>query len=149
MENFQPQPKKFQIASLFDDTKKHFSSVENIEFRFENPSHIEISTDENYLKTIVRNLTGNAVKALADVSNPTIIWKASQENTTTILSISDNGKGATDEQFNALYDDKEVVGLQSGLGLHLVRDLAKAINCEIKVSSTPNQGTVFTLLFKQ
>lgn len=149
MENFKPQPKKFQIASLFDDTKKHFSSVENINFTFENPSQIELSTDENYLKTIVRNLTGNAVKALTDVSNPTIVWKASQENSTTILSISDNGKGATDEQFTALYDDKEVVGLQSGLGLHLVRDLAKAIHCEIKVTSIPNQGTVFTLLFKQ
>jgi signal transduction histidine kinase/tetratricopeptide (TPR) repeat protein len=145
MENFQPQPQQFQIAQLFDDTKKHFSSVENIQFRFENPDNLSLLTDENYLKTIVRNLTGNAVKALIDVQNPMIIWKAFRENGTTILSITDNGKGASDDEFKALYDEKEVSGIKSGLGLHLIRDLAKAINCEIKVDSKLNEGTTITL----
>ena len=145
MENFKPQPQQFQITTLFDDTKKHFSSVENIQFQFENPSNLSLVTDENYLKTIVRNLTGNAIKALADVPHPMIIWKAFQENGKTILSITDNGKGATDEEFKALYDEKEVSGIKSGLGLHLIRDLAKAIDCEIKVDSKINEGTTITL----
>jgi signal transduction histidine kinase len=63
------------------------------------------------------------------------------------LSITDNGKGASDEQFKALYDDKEVVGIKTGLGLHLIRDLAKAIDCEITVDSKINEGTTFTLRF--
>ncbi|MBL0012981.1 MAG: hypothetical protein IPP30_04250 [Flavobacterium sp.] len=41
-----------------------------------------------------------------------------------------------------------VVGIQSGLGLHLIRDLAKAIDCKIDVDSRPNQGTTFTPGFK-
>jgi signal transduction histidine kinase len=145
MENFKPQPQQFHIASLFEDTKKHFSSEENIDIRFENPYNLTLTTDENYLKTIVRNLTGNAVKALAGIENPTITWKASQENGTTLLSITDNGKGASDEQFKALYDDKEVVGIKTGLGLHLIRDLAKAIDCEIKVVSEKEKGTTITM----
>ncbi|MBL0012994.1 MAG: hypothetical protein IPP30_04320 [Flavobacterium sp.] len=48
---------------------------------FENSSDIQIYTDENYLKTIIRNLTGNAIKALDKVENPTIIWKVWQEAT--------------------------------------------------------------------
>jgi signal transduction histidine kinase len=56
------------------------------------------------------------------------------------------GTGATQAQFKALYDENEVSGIQSGLGLHLIRDLAKAINCEIKVESKVNEGTIFTLL---
>jgi signal transduction histidine kinase len=147
MENFEPQPQKFQIATVFEDTQKHFSSVEHIDFRFENASNIELTTDENYLKTIVRNLTGNSVKALVDVQNPMIIWKALQENGKTVLSISDNGKGASDLQFKALYDDTEVIGIQSGLGLHLIRDLAKAIDCTIVVDSKINEGTTITLKF--
>jgi signal transduction histidine kinase len=90
-------------------------------------------------------LTGNAIKALINVHNPTIIWKTFKDNGNTILSITDNGKGATDEEFKALYDEKEVSGIKSGLGLHLIRDLAKAIDCEIKVDSKLNEGTTITL----
>ncbi|GGC84022.1 hypothetical protein GCM10011508_09190 [Flavobacterium lutivivi] len=145
MENFQPQPKTISIKSIFNDTQKHFESEKNIRITFENPNNIEISTDENYLKTIVRNLTGNAVKALENIENPKIIWKAWQEKNITFLSITDNGSGAALEQFKALYDDKEVVGIKTGLGLHLIRDLAKAIDCEIDVQSKMNEGTTITL----
>lgn len=151
MENFQPQPQQFQISQLFEDTQKHFSSVENVQFQFENPSNLSLTTDENYLKTIVRNLTGNAIKAMDGINNPIIIWKAFYEpvrlgeNGKTILSVTDNGKGATKEEFKALYDDKEVVGIKTGLGLHLIRDLAKAIDCEISVATKINEGTTITL----
>ncbi|MBL7885974.1 MAG: tetratricopeptide repeat-containing sensor histidine kinase [Flavobacterium sp.] len=145
MENFKPQPQKFQIATLFEDTQKHFLSVENVQFQFENPNNLILVSDENYLKTIVRNLTGNAVKALAKVQNPTIVWKAFQENGKTTLSITDNGKGASQEEFKALYDANEVTGIKTGLGLHLIRDLAKAIDCEISVNSKINEGTTITL----
>lgn len=158
MENFKPQPKTISVSSIFDDTKAHFSSEENIQFQFENPSNLLLVTDENYLKTIVRNLTGNAVKALEHFVptnekdsratlgiTPTITWKAFQEKENIFLSISDNGPGATLDKFKALYDDKEVVGIKTGLGLHLIRDLAKAIDCEIKVDSKIQEGTTITL----
>lgn len=145
MENFKPQPKIVGINSLYEDTKKHFSSEEKVQLVFENSNNIEINTDENYLKTIIRNLTNNAIKATSEIENPTIIWKAFQEDGKTNISITDNGKGASDEQFKALYDEKEVVGIKSGLGLHLIRDLAKAIGCEITVESKINEGTTFVL----
>ncbi|RXR21131.1 HAMP domain-containing histidine kinase [Flavobacterium amnicola] len=145
MENFKPQPKNISVNSLFEDTKIHFSSEETVQITFENKQNIQINTDENYLKTIIRNLTGNAIKALDGIENPSIVWKTWQENNISYLSITDNGKGASDEQFKALYDEKEVVGIKTGLGLHLIRDLAKAINCKIEVNSNSNQGTTVTL----
>lgn len=145
MENFKPQPKKIAVNSLFEEIKIHFSSEEKVEIIFENPEKIQILTDQNYLKTIIRNLTSNAIKALNETEKPTIIWKAWQENNISYLSISDNGKGAENEQFKALYDDKEVAGIKSGLGLHLIRDLAKAIDCQIQVNSKVNEGATFTL----
>ena len=145
MENFKPQPEKIAIEKLFNDTKKVFSGYQNIKFEYLNPENIEIFTDENYLKTIVRNLTSNAINVFTSTTNPTIIWKAWQENNQSYLSITDNDPGASLEQFKALYDDKEVVGIKTGLGLHLIRDLAKAINCEIIVDSKINEGTTFTL----
>ncbi len=147
MENFQPKSKKTAVSSLFEDTHKHFSGEEKVSITFENPQHIELNTDENYLKTIIRNLTGNAIKALDKVENPSITWKAWQENNQTFLTITDNGPGGTQEQFKALYDETEVVGIKTGLGLHLIRDLAKAIHCKIDVDSKEKIGTTFTLIF--
>ncbi|PXY45216.1 tetratricopeptide repeat-containing sensor histidine kinase [Flavobacterium hydrophilum] len=147
MENFKPHFKNIPVEVIFEDTKKHFSAVENIEISFENSENIILNTDENYLKTIIRNLTGNAVKALDKNKNGKIIWKAWQEHNQTLLSITDNGPGESLEKFKALYDDSEVIGIKSGLGLHLIRDLATAINCKIEVDSKPNFGTTFTILF--
>ncbi len=145
MENFKPQPQKVALESVFEDVQKHFSGEEKISIRFKNPSGIQVITDENYLKTIIRNLTANAIKALVETENPTIVWKAWDENGYCFLSISDNGEGATAEAFKALYDEKEVSGIKSGLGLHLIRDLAKAIDCTINVDSQLKQGTTITL----
>jgi len=147
MENFKPHFKEIPIAVVFDEMKNHFSSVENIEILFENSQNIILNTDENYLKTIIRNLTGNAIKALDKTQHGKIIWKTWQENNQTYLSITDNGPGGTQEQFKALYDDSEVIGIKSGLGLHLIRDLATAINCKIEVKSKPDSGTTFTIIF--
>jgi signal transduction histidine kinase/tetratricopeptide (TPR) repeat protein len=149
MDNFEPQPKTIVVNSLFEDTQKHFESEEKVKFTFENASNIEMNTDENFLKTIIRNLTGNAIKALKSNSSPetiaTIAWKAWREHNKTYLSITDNGSGASQEQFKALYDENEVVGIKTGLGLHLIRDLAKAIGCEVLVESNPITGTTFKL----
>lgn len=149
MENFKPQPNQVSVQSLFEDIQKHFSSIEHIKIEFENPEHLQLFLDENYLKTILRNLTGNAIKALEGTENPSIKWKAWRVKNQTFLSITDNGKGASKDQFKALYDEKEVVGIKTGLGLHLIRDLAKAIDCEITVNSKIGEGTTFTLKFLQ
>ncbi|MEO7978660.1 ATP-binding protein [Flavobacterium sp.] len=148
MENFTPHPQKVTIEVLFEETEKHFSSNENIQLSFENTENIILNTDENYLKTIIRNLTGNAIKALEKTENGKIIWKAWQENNQTYLSITDNGPGGSQEKFKALYDDSEVIGIKSGLGLHLIRDLATAINCKIEVCSKSGLGTTFTIIFQ-
>nr|WP_294936285.1 ATP-binding protein [uncultured Flavobacterium sp.] len=146
MENFEPQPKNTEVKSIFEDIKNHFATVENVKITFENPENLQLITDENYLKTIIRNLTANAIKALEKTSNASIVWKAWHENGQKYLSITDNGPGGTQEQFKALYDEKEVVGIKTGLGLHLIRDLAKAIDCKITVAINQNTGTKFTLV---
>lgn len=148
MENFKPHFKETSVEIIFKEIQQHFSSNENISISFENPENVILITDENYLKTIIRNLTGNAIKALDKRESQKIIWKAWQENNQDFLSITDNGAGGNQEKFKALYDDSEVIGIKSGLGLHLIRDLATAINCKIEVSSKPDFGTTFTIVFR-
>jgi signal transduction histidine kinase/Tfp pilus assembly protein PilF len=145
MENFKPQPKNLLVNQLFEDTKKVFSGYLKISFEYHNPDNIEIFTDENYLKTIVRNLTSNAINVFTATKNPLIIWKAWQTNNQSYLSVTDNGPGASQEKFNSLFDEAEIGSTKSGLGLHLIRDMAKAIDCEISVESKLGEGTIFLM----
>jgi signal transduction histidine kinase len=149
MEQFKPQPQQVNMTELFEDIRLHFSSVEKVAFVFENTANIQILSDVNYLKTILRNLTSNAIKALETKTDATIVWKAWEQNNQQYLSITDNGMGATSEQLKALYDEKEVVGIKTGLGLHLIRDLAKAIDCIITVETISDKGTTFILALQK
>ena len=147
MDNFEPQPKLILLNDIFEYAQNHFKSETKIQLIFENSNNISIFTDENFLKTIIRNFTGNAIKALINTENPIIVWKAWQEQSIIFLSITDNGTGANEEKFKALYNENEVIGIQSGLGLHLIRDIAKAINCDISVDSNIGLGTTFLIKF--
>ncbi len=158
MENFKPQPKKVFVSQLFDDTKKVFSGYLNIKIDYQNSDNIEIFTDDNYLKTIIRNLTSNAINILAEFVTSSlstslktgsvekqITWKAWQNNNQSFLSITDNGPGVDAEKLKVLFDESDLTSTKSGLGLHLIRDMAKAIDCEISVESRVGEGTTFTL----
>lgn len=147
MENFEPQFKPVAVELIFEELKGLVSDMSTVQINYNNPEDLTITTDENFLKTIIRNLTYNAIKALDEVENPEIIWEAYTSDGFQILSIKDNGIGSNSEQFRALYDEKYTVGIKTGLGFHLIRDMAKAINCKVKVSSTPNGGTTILLVF--
>ncbi|HLA54743.1 MAG TPA: tetratricopeptide repeat-containing sensor histidine kinase [Flavobacterium sp.] len=143
MDHFKPEFRKVNVDWLFDDLKKNFFHVNSVRFVFENPGQAEWRTDENYLKTILRNLMANAVKAVENIPDATVTVKAGPS----YLSVSDNGPGGNSEQFRALHDDSVVSGMQSGMGLHLIRDMAKAIGCSITVDTKPGEGTTFKITF--
>jgi signal transduction histidine kinase len=146
MKQFKPEKERVEVKKVFADLAAHFASEEDVQLLVNETSGVVLQTDPNYLQTILRNLTGNAIKALEKVDGAKIEWSAEQVGETVILKISDNGPGARAEQFKALYDDTEVVGIKTGLGLHLIRDLAQAIDCEIEVDSD-DSGTSISLFF--
>jgi signal transduction histidine kinase len=145
MEHFKPNKKNVGVSKLFTDIENNFLGTADVKFIFENSQQININTDEDYLKTIMRNLTGNAIKALSNTTNATIEWKAWEQDGKQYLSIRDNGNGIDEQQLNALNNGDAAVGIKTGLGFHLVRDMAKAIACSISVNSVPGRGTIFQL----
>ena len=145
MENFKPEIKSVAVNDLFSYLEKFFATTENVQFTFNNPQNVLVNTDENYLQTIMHNLTANAIKALKNTPNATILWNVVQEQDKISLSITDNGPGLDTEQSKALYEDAIITSSKTGLGLHIIRDLAKAIQCKISVQSKSGFGTTFTL----
>jgi signal transduction histidine kinase len=145
MENFKPDIKMVQVSELFDYIQKFFPQSSRITMQFSNPEMLTVSGDENYLKVIMQNLTANAIKALKNNPEGIIHWQARKQKNQTILSITDNGPGINEEQAKSLYSEGMGVNAKTGFGLHLIRDLAKAIQYHISIESKPGMGTTFVL----
>lgn len=149
MKQFKPSIEELKIRELFAELEVYFSSNSKVVLITDQTTDAVLFTDINYLLTILRNLTSNAIKALGKVDNPIIRWSVTETKSALILIIEDNGSGASKSQFKALYDASEVVGIKTGLGLHLIRDLAQAIDCKVEVITEKTSGTTISLIFKK
>lgn len=130
MEFFRPVKTDVSVQSLFDYIKSNFAGNESVHFDFLLPENISIHTDENYLRTILYNLTSNAVKATLQVPSPHIEWKAWKNDHSTFLSITDNGPGLSTSQAINFFEGGNGTDSQHGFGLYIIRDLARAIQCK-------------------
>lgn len=148
MQQFKPQVQPVKVNDLFLYINSFFDN-HTVQLTFNDPQNIVLDTDLNYLQTIMYNLTANAVKALRQRPSPAIQWEARLQEGLVQLSITDNGPGITESQQQALFGNDNYANEKTGFGLHIIRDLAEAIQCKIKVSGSPGNGTVFTLELPQ
>jgi signal transduction histidine kinase len=145
MEVFQPRATSVEVGALFERLGRFFEGVPGVAFEFEGADGLTLETDEDYLWTIMQNLTANSVQALEKVDSPRVIWRAWNDGGVFYFRIKDNGPGVSEEYLRALYDETIGARARSGLGLHIIRDLAKAIGCRITTQSMKGVGTEFTL----
>lgn len=144
MDDFKPVNNKVTSASLFDQLNKTFSPVNDVQISYRSIEDIVIHTDENYLLTIMQNLTTNAISAIKSQLNATINWSVKKTNNSVIFTIQDNGPGLPAEVINILKDNTTNLGSKHGFGFHIIKDMAKAINCCISFQSNA-EGTQFNL----
>jgi signal transduction histidine kinase len=145
MENFSPEKTTVAVAGLFSYLKDFFSGTTGINFIYQSDENLILNTDENYLKTIMHNLTQNAANALKGTPGAAITWKAWEESDQFKLSISDNGPGMNDEQVKNFEENLTIGSAKHGLGLNLVKDMAQTIGCTITLNSKAGAGTTFIL----
>jgi signal transduction histidine kinase len=144
MENFKPVKNKVTSNSLFEQLSRNFSATDEVQINFPDGDGVFLTTDENYLLTIMQNLTANAVSALKNKPGAIINWKVMSTNDTVVFSIHDNGPGLPAEVISILNDNAVRMGSKNGLGFHIIKDMAKAIDCRITFESN-TKGTLFNL----
>ncbi|MDU1903726.1 MAG: HAMP domain-containing sensor histidine kinase [Dysgonomonas sp.] len=149
MQNFTPDFKYVLVSKLFEDTKSFFNYETSVNIVFEGSQDIKLKTDENYLKTIMRNLTSNAITAVSDTENSTIYWRAQSLDNKVILSITNNGGAISQDKIDILYNSDNNKNIKEGLGLKIIRDLSISIQCKIIVETNEDMGeTTFKLIFE-
>lgn len=113
------------------------------------PDRPQVWGDLGALQQILTNLVENALKysqeGLVEVT-------LSESSTETVMVVSDRGQGISTEQLDSIFDRFRQVDQSDtrgqggvGLGLYIVKSLVDAHNGEVRVQSSPGQGTTFSV----
>lgn len=113
---------------------------------------LDLSADKDMLKTIIRNLVGNAIKYTKEKGEIHIQYN--QKDSHVEIVIKDKGVGIPEEALQHLFDvSKHYVtpGTKgetgTGLGLVLCKEFMEMHNGSIHVDSKENEGTIVSILF--
>jgi len=102
--------------------------------------------DKTQLIRIITNLVKNATQSLESQEHPKIEVKVKEANTNVIISVSDNGKGISEEDATKIFEPKFTTKSSGmGLGLPMIKNIVEAYNGNITFTSEINKGTVFTV----
>lgn len=120
----------------------------NISIEVDIPENIQVFVDINMLKTIFRNLIGNAIKFTAKGGN--IIISAYDSERFAEISIKDSGVGLTPDTLEKIFSIEGVTSTKgtinekgTGLGLLLCKEFIEIEGGEIWVESTLGVGSEF------
>lgn len=120
-----------------------------VEFRVEVSAPRNFTADNVKVRTVLRNLVGNAAKFTTEGS---ITLRIAAEPDGMTFAVSDTGPGIRTEDQEIVFEAfRQVDGSSTrqhggvGLGLALSRRLARVMGGDLTLESTPGQGATFTL----
>jgi signal transduction histidine kinase len=103
--------------------------------------------DTLQIQRAIQNVVINAIQAAADKKGKVTV-DCTQKDFYVDLRIEDNGHGITPAQLNRIFDPyftTKQAKSGTGLGLYIAKKVVEDHNGSIKVESTPEVGTVFTV----
>ncbi len=161
MGHLQHQPASLNLQAVANETialLQHQASDKAIRLENQIPDQLRVFADHYMLATALRNLITNALKFTP--ANGQVVVSAdygdgapgNAEPAAILVSVSDTGIGMSEEQcaqiFEPLGHHQSRPGLRaergSGLGLVICKEVIARNGGEIRVASSPGQGTTFT-----
>ncbi|WP_129718086.1 sensor histidine kinase KdpD [Pedobacter sp. SYP-B3415] len=131
------------------EVDKSIAAKKNIQFEYDIDGSLQVIADEAMLMTVIRNLSGNAIKFTPPGGYVKVA--AREEQGEILISVADDGPGITRERqkkvFSMAIESMSGTANEkgSGLGLALCRDFSERQGGRIWFSSSQTEGTVFTL----
>ncbi len=118
----------------------------------DHPDTLPVNCEPRTISQIFMDLIRNSIEALDGKGTINVVIKkvSKGKNNKVQITISDNGKGMTQEQIGKIFDPfytTKSVGEGTGLGLYMVYGLVNQIKGTINVESQPGKGTSFAISF--
>lgn len=149
----QDEPETVKFKELLDEVKNNIKNSidQNKAELIEELEVPEIQFSKKNMRSIIYNLVSNAVKYCSPERLPVINISTKKVNDEIILSVADNGLGMNPAyqhklfgMFKRLHDHVE----GSGIGLYIVKRIIENNGGRIEVNTKLDEGTTFTLFFK-
>jgi CheY-like chemotaxis protein/signal transduction histidine kinase/HAMP domain-containing protein len=157
------------LQDYIDRTFRHVAESKKLAFniRLDSTFPKSIQTDTKRLQQVLKNLLSNAFKFTerGEVALEMFMadsgWSVDHENlnkasSVIAFSVRDTGIGIPQEKQQIIFEAvQQADGSTSrrfggtGLGLAISREIARLLGGEIRLSSTPGEGSVFTLYLPQ
>ena len=139
------------VKEVFDGLR--FAAGQQFSFREEYIGDTILFCDKSRLSTVLRNIIGNSVKyQRKGIDNPEVFVRFENLPNKYKISISDNGEGIPAESqqkvFDMFYRGTSTAN-GSGLGLYICKEMLEKMNARYSISSTPGQGTSFSISFSK
>ncbi len=116
--------------------------------------HVQITSDQAVINTILRNLVSNAIKFTN--SGGRVAVEVLEDPNQCVIMVKDDGIGMSSDQLQNLFNSEQMhttpgtdLERGTGLGLKVCKDLAEKLQGSISVDSMPNRGTTFALRLPQ
>ena len=133
------------------DTLSEQAAAKQLKVHVEVPASLRLPLDVGILKVVMRNILSNAIK-FTPVGGD-IYLEAGQNGNTVELRIRDTGIGMSDSIIDNLLNGNRANSRKgtnnetgTGLGLMFSRDLVKAHQAELTITSKPGKGSTFTIV---
>ena len=114
------------------------------------PPDVAAIADRLKVEQVVLNLLSNAVKFTPEGGTITVL--CGREDQTVTISVRDTGPGIPEDKLEVIFDPFVQLGRTltskhegAGLGLAISRDLARAMDGDVRVESIEGEGATFTL----
>lgn len=147
----QPCPGQLPAEEIFHRIDTEFSplaGVKGLRLKFFFPQKgLVLHTDQKMLLNLLRNLIDNAFKYIETGGVLVAIRKRGDR---ALIQVWDTGIGIAPEHCEAIFDEYFQIGNPQrdrakglGLGLSIVKRLAKTLGCQVSCRSQPAKGSVF------
>ncbi|MFC4320376.1 ATP-binding protein [Litchfieldia salsa] len=138
------------IESVIDSQKVN-TSIHTMKI-LQETEHSWILGDRDKLSQLFNNLINNAIKYSPEGGTIQIVLRENEDSL--LIDVSDEGLGIPEEAIKNLFtkfyrvdnSDRRRIG-GTGLGLSIVKEIVKAHDGDISVSSILKEGTTFSLAF--
>ncbi len=145
-----PRPRPVRVRQLLEAVASESSPrarQRGLRLKVSGPD-VAVTTDPALALRVLRNLVANA---LAYTQKGGVLVAARRRRGQVLLQVWDTGIGIAEADQQRIFDELYQVGNPArdrreglGLGLAIVRRLARALGSEVTVRSVPGKGSVFT-----